>query len=93
MVEYEVDCNTTRDQHIDSYISSIEGDDAIEFKYVITQDNIDKSFLRIPIPKTNHNENLAPTILIRIDKIIGVRLSRSLVELCDAEFTMTVIIK
>ena len=93
LVDNKVDCGTTWDQHIDNYIASIGGNDAVESEYVIMQSDIDELFLQISTPKKSHNQNLALIVLIRIDTINGVLLSQPLVALCDSGSINTIMNK
>ena len=82
----------TLDTFIDSYADiAVDDDDDIAFEF--TQQDIDESFVRIPTPKTGHNENLIPIVLVGVVAVNGTYTTRPFVGLCDSGSSHTLINK
>ena len=55
-----------------------------EESFIATQLEIDAMVLNIPTPKSKHNKNLIPMVLLLMQTINGIITNRPLVALCDS---------
>ena len=52
--------------------------------FVVSQEEIDAMVSNIPTPKSKHNKNLIPMVLLLMHTINGIITNRPLVALCDS---------